>query len=56
LTVKLNKKDVVQTTDDALTLFRAGIKSEETRRNIRKKTEGIPLWNTRELPGREQRS
>lgn len=28
--MKLDKKDVIQTTDDALTLFRTGIKSEKT--------------------------
>ena len=37
MTVKLNKKDVLQTTDDALTLFRAGIKSEETRETYEKR-------------------
>jgi len=31
LTVKLNKKDVVKTINDTLTLFRTGIKSEKTR-------------------------
>jgi len=37
LTVKLDKKDVVKTTDDTLTLFRAGIKSEETRETYEKR-------------------
>ena len=35
--VKLEKKDVLQTADDALTLFRAGIKSEVTRATYEKR-------------------
>lgn len=37
MTVKLDKKDVTQTTDDALTLFRVGIKSEETQETYEKR-------------------
>jgi len=37
LTVKLNKKDVVKTIDDTLTLFRIGIKSEKTRETYEKR-------------------
>jgi len=37
LTVKLNKKDVVKTIDDTLTLFRTGIKSEKTRETYEKR-------------------
>jgi hypothetical protein len=37
LTVKLNKKDVLQTTNDPLTIFRTGIKSEETRKTYEKR-------------------
>jgi len=35
--VKLNKKDVLQTTDDALTVFRTCIKSGETRKTYEKR-------------------
>ena len=37
MTVKLDKKDVTQTTKDALALFRTGIKSEKTRETYEKR-------------------
>jgi len=37
LTVKLDKKDVVKTIDDSLTLFRSGIKSGKTRETYEKR-------------------
>lgn len=37
MAIRLDKKDVIQTTEDALTLFRNGIKSKETRETYEKR-------------------